>query len=153
MPNKKYDWSQFIQRLPVAAPAEKVFKMWTDPKMMNKWLVEDAKMPLKKNGTYEWTWYGGFKDSGKILSVRKPSKLVFTFAGSKCEVQIKKNKRGSMVTLRQYSIPDSDEHKVVHLSCSNGWTFYLTNLKTYMEYGIDLRETDPDHLKKGTVLQ
>ena len=154
MPNKKYDWSEFTLRLPVAAPAEKVFKMWADPKMMNKWLVEDAKMKLKKNADYEWTWYGGFKDTGKILNVRKPSKIVFSFtSGSKCEVMIKKNRRGSMVILRQYNIPNNDEHKVMHLNSSNGWTFYLTNLKTYMEYGIDLRETDPDHLKAGTVLQ
>ncbi|MGA2667350.1 MAG: SRPBCC domain-containing protein [Ignavibacteria bacterium] len=153
MPSKKYDWSQFTQRVAVAAPAEKVFRMWTDPKLMSKWLVSDAKMHLKKDGSYEWTWLGGYKDSGQILNIRKPTKLIFTFAGSICEVEIKKDKRGSLVNLRQYNIPITEEHKsATHLGCSNGWTFYLTNLKTFLEYGIDLRETDLKSIQEGTVL-
>jgi uncharacterized protein YndB with AHSA1/START domain len=154
MSENNFDWSQFTQRVAVAAPVEKVFKMWTDPEQMRKWFLDDAKMQLKKDGNYEWTWIGGYKEKGKILSIRKPSKLTFTFAGSICEVDIKKDKRGSLVNLHQYKIPVTEQHKSgTHLTCSNGWTFYLTNLKTYMEYGIDLRETNLKNLKEGTVLQ
>ena len=31
----------------------------------------------------------------------------------------------------------------MHMGCRAGWVFFLTNLKAYLEHGIDLRTTDP----------
>ncbi len=153
MPKNKFDWSQFTQRVAVAAPVEKVFRMWTDPIQLRSWFLADAKIDLKKGGEFEWKWLAGVKEKGKVLSVKKPTKLSFTFAGSVCDVTFKKDKRGSLVILHQHNIPETEKGKFdVHLSCSCGWTFYLTNLKTYLEYGIDLRETNAAQLKNGTVL-
>jgi uncharacterized protein YndB with AHSA1/START domain len=153
MQKKKFDWSQFTQSVAVAAPVEKVFKMWTDPVQLRSWFLADAKIDLKKGGNFEWKWHAGVKEKGKVLSFKKPSKLSFTFAGSVCDVTFKKDKRGSLVTLRQHNIPVTEKGKFdVYLNCSCGWTFYLTNLKTYLEYGIDLRETKPLKLKNGTIL-
>jgi hypothetical protein len=57
------------------------------------------------------------------------------------------------VVLRQYDIPTGDEEKVnIHLNCSCGWTFYLTNLKTYLEFGIDLRENENDLINSGSLI-
>jgi hypothetical protein len=28
--------------------------------------------------------------------------------------------------------------------CAMGWTFFLANLKAWLEHGIDLRETNPN---------
>lgn len=42
--------------------------------------------------------------------------------------------------LVQAKIPTDEISKVrLHLGCQNGWTFYLTNLKSIMEGGLDLR--------------
>ncbi len=152
--NDKYDWSQFTQSVAVAAPVEKVFKMWSDPEQLRKWFLSGAKMELKRNGNFEWEWLGGIKEYGKILDVHKPSRITFTFAGSVCDVRIKKDKRGALLILHQHDIPVTDKYKAgVHLSCSCGWTFFLTNLKTFLEYGIDLRETNPYYRRTGSVLQ
>lgn len=153
MRKKKFDWTQFTQRVAVAAPVEKVFQMWTDPAQLRSWFLADAKINLKKGGDFEWKWLAGVKEKGKVLSVKKPSKISFTFAGSVCDVTLRKDKRGSLITLHQHDIPNTEKGKVdVFLSCSCGWTFYLTNLKTFLEYGIDLRETNALKLKNGTVL-
>jgi len=153
MPKKKFDWTQFTQRVAVAAPVEKVFQMWTDPVQLRSWFLADGKIDLKKGGEYEWKWFAGVKEKGKVLSVKKPSKLSFTFAGSVCDITFKKDKRGAMIILHQHDIPETEKGKYdVFLNCSCGWTFYLTNLKTYLEYGIDLRETNPLKLKNSTVL-
>jgi len=32
----------------------------------------------------------------------------------------------------------------IHYGCSNGWTFWLANLKAYLEHGILLNETEID---------
>jgi len=153
MPTKKFDWSQFTLKVPIAAPVETVFRMWTDPEQIKKWFLSDAKMALKKGSEYEWKWILGLTEKGKILNYKKPEKMSFTFAGSRCDLSIKRDKRGSMVILHQYHIPKTENAKTdVHLNCSIGWTFYLTNLNTVLEYGIDLREKDPKYIAMGTVL-
>lgn len=153
MPNKKYNWSEFTLSVAIEAPVEKIFQMWTESDKLRKWFPADARMDLKKGGDYEWKWTRGLKETGKILNFKKPSKLSFTFADSICDVSIRKNKRGSVVELHQYNIPVTEEHKSdTHLNCNNGWTFYLINLKTFLEYGIDLREKDSKHLSQGTAL-
>ncbi len=33
-----------------------------------------------------------------------------------------------------------------NVNCQTCWTYFLTNLKAYLEHGIDLREKDPQRL-------
>jgi hypothetical protein len=50
-----------------------------------------------------------------------------------------------LLTLRQFEIPTDEENKLnIHHGCSNGWTFWLANLKAYLEHGILLNETEFD---------
>lgn len=152
MAQKKYNWKEFTLRAAVNASPEKVFKMWTIPKEICKWFLATAKFDLKKGGSYEWTWVAGGLEKGKILAIKKPSMLSITFAGCKCDVNIKKYKKGAVVILRQYEIATDENNKIgTHMNCSLGWSFYLANLKAYLEHGIDLRERDPKQLKDGTV--
>lgn len=152
MAQKKYNWKEFTLRAAIKASPEKIYKMWTEPKEICKWFLATAKIDLKKGGSYEWSWVAGGLEKGKILTARKPSNFSFTFAGCKCDVKIKKIKGGSVVILRQYGIPTDEKNKVgTHMNCSLGWSFYLANLKAYLENKIDLRERDPKQLKDGTV--
>jgi hypothetical protein len=44
------------------------------------------------------------------------------------------------VELVQEEIPtDENGKQIFHLGCKSGWTFYLANLKSIFEGGIDLR--------------
>ncbi len=153
MPKKKYDWTQFTQKVAVAAPVEKVFQMWTDPVQLRSWFPADAKNELKKGGQFEWKLPAGVKEKGKVISFKRPSKLSFTFAGSICDVTFSKDKRGSLVTLHQHDIPQTEKGRYdIYLNCSCGWTFYLTNLKTFLEYGIDLRDNSTHKSKNAAFL-
>jgi uncharacterized protein YndB with AHSA1/START domain len=153
MSQKKFDWSEFTLSVAIAAPVKKVYQMWTEPELLRKWFLSDAKMSIKKGGNYEWTWLAGTKEKGKLLDFKKPAKLSFTFANSVCDLTIKRDRRGSLVTLRQHDIPKTEKSKSgVFLNCNSGWTFYLINLKTYLEFGIDLRETGSPQLINGNIL-
>jgi hypothetical protein len=33
-----------------------------------------------------------------------------------------------------------------------GWTFFITNLKAFLEYGVDLRETDTEKAELSRAL-
>ena len=148
----KYNWKEFTLRAAYKGTPEKLFKMWTDPKKLNKWFLTDADIELKKGGKYMFKWAIGAVENGKVLEVRRNSLFRFTFAGCKVEVKFSKAGKECNVTLRQYDIPAGEEHKVgTHMSCQLGWTFFFTNLKSVLETGRDLREFDPKHLKEGTV--
>lgn len=97
------------------------------------------------NDRYRWEWYynGGIVGEQWVLSTRPPTKLTFGF-GDRMEVEVVLRKQGRMceVGLRQYRIPTSPLAKQsLHLGCRVGWTFFLTNLKSVAEGGLDLRET------------
>jgi hypothetical protein len=58
----------------------------------------------------------------------------------KVRIQIKTEEDTSIVELLQYDIPVDEKGKVnFHLGCAEGWVFYLANLKSVLEGGIDLR--------------
>jgi len=57
-------------------------------------------------------------------------------------VHLEEKNHAVIVSLKQFNIPEDDESKLkIHFGCSNGWTFWLTNLKAYIEHGILLNET------------
>lgn len=143
---KPYDWTQFTQRVLIKAPPLRVFKAWTDPAEIVRWFTVKAELEPRKGGRLYFEWLAGDKFEGKIIRVRKPNLLVFPFGskGEEVEVKISKVKGGSLVELRQYGMKTSPNDKVsMHLGCQTGWTFFLANLKAWLEHKIDLRGHDP----------
>jgi hypothetical protein len=70
----------------------------------------------------------------------------FTFAGE-CLVDIKLTTQcdNVIVELTQKNIPMDDNSKQgIRLGCDSGWSFFLVNLKSVYEGGIDLRNKDLD---------
>ena len=153
MPKKfKYNWKEFTLQAAFKGSPEKLYKMWTDPKLLCKWFLTDAKIDLKKGGDYYFQWVMNASEHGKVLAVRKNSLFSFTFAGGKCDVKFRKSGKDCVISLRQYGIPTDEMHKVgTHMSCQIGWTFFFANLKSVLETGTDLREFNPKYLKEGTV--
>lgn len=148
----KYNWKEFTLRAAFKGTPAKLFKYWTEKRLLCKWFLADAEMQLKKNGDYMFQWIEGSRENGKILEVRKNSLLRFTFAGGKCEVNFKKSGKECIVTLKQYEIPDDQINRIrIHMGCQIGWVFFFSNLKSVIESGTDLREHNPKHLKEGTV--
>jgi hypothetical protein len=79
-----------------------------------------------------------------VREARPPTRLVFGF-GDKMEVEVALRKQGSIcdVSLRQYNIPNTPRGRCdLHMGCRVAWAFFLTNLKSIAEGGLDLRETD-----------
>ena len=66
-------------------------------------------------------------------------KFSFGKAGN-CTVRIFKEQEETIVELLQDNIPDDEQGKQFwHVGCKTGWTFYLANMKSLYENGIDLR--------------
>ncbi|MGB3227814.1 MAG: SRPBCC domain-containing protein [Saprospiraceae bacterium] len=160
---KSYNWGEFIIRIPIHSTTEKIYQSFATQQGMESWflrLSEYSKADSTKynpeefvepGSNYNWMWHGwpdSIAESGKILKANGQDIFSFTFTGNAendmaVEIIVTKEKGLQIVNLRQYNIPQDDFGKSnFHLGCSKGWTFYLTNLKSILEGGLDLRNKD-----------
>jgi len=61
------------------------------------------------------------------------------------DIQLKQHNEWTIVELTQKNIPvDDASKKSIRLGCDSGWSFYLVNLKSIYEGGIDLRNKNEE---------
>ena len=150
---KDLDWTQFTTRINVKAPPTDLLNCWTSQDAIEKWFLRkaeftDAQGNLKARSaliaagdTYHWEWHGSDHiEQGEILENNGIDKIKFTFAKSIVTVHIKVEVGENIVDINQAQIPLDDSSRIsTYVGCTSGWTFYLANLKSLMEGGIDLR--------------
>ncbi len=151
-----YDWSCFVTRINIQASTEKLYWCWATREGMEYWFLrlsefKTADGNLRANGEfvqkgdgYRWQWHGWsdeVTEEGVILDANGKDFLKFSFGkAGNCSVTIKEEEGGNTVELLQDNIPtDEQGMHYWHLGCKTGWTFYLANLKSLLEGGIDLR--------------
>ncbi|MCB2230828.1 SRPBCC domain-containing protein [bacterium] len=140
-----YDWTRFVLRIEIAASPARVFRAWTESDEVQAWFPEKAESEPKKGGRYYLEFLGGDIADMKFLEFRKPNKVVFTFGdkGETVTVRIRKAGKKTICELEQSGMSTSPKSRVhMHMGCKTGWVFFLTNLKAYLEHGIDLRSHD-----------
>jgi uncharacterized protein YndB with AHSA1/START domain len=143
----KHDWTQFTLRVAINKTPAQVFKAWTDDKIVSKWFTEKTVIEPHKNGRIYFEWLAGDMMDAKVISIVKNRSFTFPFGskGERVTVRFKKDGRGCICELHQYSMKTTPESKWnMHRGCIQGWTFFLTNLKSFLDHGIDLRSRDPD---------
>ncbi|TDP01560.1 SRPBCC family protein [Flavobacterium sp. 245] len=156
---ENFDWTSFTKKIAIKATIGDLYNAWTIAAELEKWFLEKVvffnpnEEPIgedkntSEGNTYEWLWYL-YKDAmkGKIMAANGKDYLQFTFEGT-CLVDIKLSESNgyTIVELHHHNIPTDDSSKQnIRLGCSNGWHFYLTNLKSVYEGGLDLRNKDSD---------
>jgi uncharacterized protein YndB with AHSA1/START domain len=154
-----YDWSRFVTRINVKAPVEKLYWCWATRAGMEYWFLRlsEYKKPegnlradnetVQKGDSYTWRWHGWSDETteyGSIIDCNGKDLFKFSFGkAGDCTVTIKEELGQNIVELVQENIPDDEEgRRTWHLGCKTGWTFYLANLKSLLEGGIDLRNRD-----------
>jgi hypothetical protein len=150
-----HDWSRFLLRIPVRAGKATLYYHWTTGEGLENWFLRKAAFikhdgtsknrttPAEVNDSYEWLWHGWSDEvveKGKILAM-SDNFLSFSFGkAGDVDVRIKQEQDETIVELLQYNIPTDESSRVYyHIGCAKGWLFYLTNLKSVLEGGIDLR--------------
>lgn len=153
MKGNNYDWSKFNIRIPISSSADRIYNAISTQKEIEKWFLSraeftmpdqvkrDSESPIQKGDRYEWNWHGShFLAKGEVLEVNGRDKIKFTFLTCITTFEIKSENGENVVELTQEEIPE-DEASIVdlHVGCTRGWIFYLANLKSYLEGGLDLR--------------
>lgn len=152
-----FDWTSFTKKIAVKAALTDVYNAWTKAEELERWFLQKvtfkddkgkilgAEVNVTTGVIYNWIWYL-YDDqmSGLIKKANGIDFLQFSFEGE-CLVDVSLTEQNgyTIVELRQYNIPTDDHTKqFVRLGCASGWSFYLVNLKSVCEGGLDLRNKD-----------
>lgn len=160
----QYDWSTFTKRIPIKADIIDVYRAWATEAGLESWFLRlsefiteqgdprDAYDYVQPGDLYKWLWHGWGDEVihyGKVIKTNGADQISFTFdAGDKTtdmqvSVQMSCSLDFTIVELTQIHIPVDEQSKFLyHIGCMEGWTFYLTNLKSILEGGIDLRNKE-----------
>ncbi|MEM1340215.1 MAG: SRPBCC domain-containing protein [Bacteroidota bacterium] len=154
-------FDQFTKKIYINAAVEELYRYWATTHGITSWFLREAvyKDPkglareaddlIQTGDSYVWEWHNWEgQEKGKILQANDTDFLEISFANSKVAIQLEDAGKATLVILKQHSIPLDEESKLsIHYGCSNGWTFWLANLKAYVEHGILLNETKFDLTK------
>lgn len=152
---KGLSFDQFIKKIYIKAPLKKLYWCWATEDGLTSWFLREAKFNrenftmaygeyMKPDDTFVWKWHNwDGQEEGQVVQANGTDFIQFTFAEGLVDVSLEEVNNKTLLTLKQHEIPTDEESKLkYHVGCSNGWTFWLTNLKAYLEYGILLNETE-----------
>ena len=155
MPAKNLGWEKFTKRITINTDVQTVYNALCTRAGIESWFLREAIFSrsgtvlyhddeIKENDIYRWRWHGHGDDiteHGKILAANGKDMLQFTFTGNcTVTVNIYKEDNETIAELTQENIPaDDDPETNLYVGCGEGWTFYLANLKSVLEGGLDLR--------------
>jgi uncharacterized protein YndB with AHSA1/START domain len=151
-----HNWDHFTKRITIHAAPKIIYHAWSTSQGLESWFLRQATFTdstgrlrepdelIQGGDSYVWVWYGypdTVTEKKSIITVNGKNFLQFYFTGD-CivSVSIKSENGETICELEQNHFPDDDQEKIdLHIGCSTGWTFYLANLKSILEGGIDLR--------------
>lgn len=128
-------------------PPEKVFKALTKKKLLVKWFLKDATIKAKEGTKYKFVWEGGFSHVGKVAKVVQDKTLVLswpdTINGKLYETAasftLAKKGKGTLLKVRHTGFKEGNDWVELFGAIQSGWAYYLTNLKSVLGEGVDLR--------------
>lgn len=146
------NWNSFTKRILINKSLESVYRSWATKKQIESWFLEKAEFSsennqrqpdelVQKGDNFIWKWNNwDFAEEGQILEANGKDKISFTFGkGGIVTIKLKEINDATEVILTQDDIPTDEKSKMdIFVGCNTGWTFWLTNLKAYLEYNITL---------------
>lgn len=151
------NWTSFKKMIYIKGDLKRIYSLWATPLGICSWFLSEATYKrnshsvegndlVKIGDQYEWKWHNWEgKESGEIVETNNKDHLAFSFADGLVSIRLKEEKNRVLVCLEQRNIAIDEKSKMeIYNGCSNGWSFWLTNLKAFVEHGILLNETEID---------
>jgi uncharacterized protein YndB with AHSA1/START domain len=156
MSQQNSPFSAFKLRVNINTSIENAYKAWASRAGLESWFLRQAlfkdaagkerigETPVQENDSYTWRWHGypdDISEKGKVLKANGKNLFSFTFSmGCPVTVSIYTELDQTIVELVESNLPTDEETIKKHfVGDSRGWIFYLANLKSVLEGGLDLR--------------
>ncbi len=129
------------------ATPETVFRALTVPKELVRWFLSDAKIKPKEGSSYTFTWHGGYSHKGKVEKLAPGRTLVLTWPDelkgkvyeTRAAFTLRKKGKGTLLKLKHSGFKEGDDWVWLYGAVQSGWAYFLTNLKSVLSQGVDLR--------------
>lgn len=161
---ESYDWTRFEIVFYYDQPLPDVFRSWATAAGLESFFIQRAHFssangverapmdPIEKGDRYRWDWRQPISLEGEVTKVTLDKELSFTFGSMIVTILFARVQNQSELRLIQTDIADSPEGRVLgHLNCRSCWVFFLTNLKSVLGGGPDLRDEEPDRVSSIEV--
>jgi uncharacterized protein YndB with AHSA1/START domain len=149
------DWNGFILRILVRATPDEVARAWLTSGGLSSWFLKtaeyfsddqkiDATVLACGSDSFRWVWADDSEELGRVLEIEFPHRFRFTWYGERGWVEIRLSEVDGRTAVELEQFVDQAEEKdriECYISCTSGWSFFLANLKSVLEGGLDLRET------------
>ena len=133
-------------------PLDAVYECWSTQEKMETWFLEKAIFrsvegqrepaePVRTGDRFTWKWNNwDFNEEGDMLQAKGQDIISFTCgSGGTVKVELSEVNGRTEVRLTQSDIPtDENSRMEIYVGCITGWTFWLANLKAFLEHNITL---------------
>jgi hypothetical protein len=140
--------ASFTLAISIYASTQSIIEAWTSPEMLEMWLYNTVTNPdtqVLEGYSIEGSWKAStteFKEKGLVtlLLVEKATWSIHWDYGT-TDVEVKEI-AGDNVLQIHVTLADQDSTNLESLKMR--WHFYLCNLKSVLEGGLDLRNKNPE---------
>lgn len=153
---EKQEWSKFKLRVNIKTKPQEAYAAWITSEALESWFlrkaiftdpqgkVRDKNSVVQAGDSYEWYWHGypdSILEKGTVLKTNGKDVFSFTFSmGCPVTISIYPESDETIVELVESDLPTDQETILKHfVGDSKGWIFYMVNLKSILEGGLDLR--------------
>ncbi len=128
-------------------PLTTVFRAVSDSRQIVRWFLAKAELPLRKGAQYRFEWPGGYSHEGKVLEFEADRRLTLSWPnGSRTDrfltrvtFSVRRAGRGTFLTIHHTGFPRTRVGLEQYGGTQAGWAYYLVNLRSVLEHGVDLR--------------
>jgi uncharacterized protein YndB with AHSA1/START domain len=120
----------------IEAPAEVVFEMLTDAKLLTEWMAQHADVDSRPGGPFRWVYENGDVVLGHFVEIDPPRRLVLAYGwehpasraiapgSTRVEITLEEADGATMLRLVHVGLPAAEED--AHRS---GWSYFLGRLE------------------------
>lgn len=150
-----YDWSQFHVHMYYAAPREAIFRRFATAAGLESFYMGIAVHTaadgtprgrdevVQTGDTYDWTYVHDYAHPGTFLEVIPDALVRFTFGDMEVAVRFRDVDGATEVDLHQTGCAIEDPARAwQHVNCRSCWIYFLTNLRSVLATGHDVRDHD-----------
>jgi len=149
---RTHDWNVFDVHLYLDGSPAEVLRYWQTAEGFTRFFVAEMTVgsgngdetTLAPGSRYSWRGIHDYSSEGQFLRIT--DELVEFSFGTRYQVIVSVTPlgTGTRLHLRQSGMGDEDSEQVHGaLNCRSCWIYFLVNLKSIVEYGIDLRDRNP----------
>ena len=153
-----YDWTQFYVHMYYPAPIDDVFSRFATTAGMESFYIKRAKFTssdgivrapnetFAAGDTYDFDYVHDYSHGGEIHAVEQNRLVSFTFGECDVVIRFRELQGATEVALHQTGCPTQDPERAwMHLNCRSCWIYFMTNLRSVLAGGPDVRDFEhPD---------